>query len=200
MIDLPEWFDPERDALLTPKALRGLTHPIRLQLLELLQQEGPATATSLARRTGQNSGVTSYHLRLLAEHGFVVEDTERGTARERWWKAVHRSTSFTFRAPEDPGDPDSVEDATYFMRLVADAAHQRVMRFIDGLSAQLDELPTVPWGTDEYPLRLTLDEVRALRGQITELVQQYRRQQGDPDPREGTVRAMFQMQLLPDDS
>ena len=41
----PEWFDPARDQLLTPQALRGLVHPIRLRLLDLLQADGPATAT-----------------------------------------------------------------------------------------------------------------------------------------------------------
>lgn len=198
MIDLPEWFDPRQDAMLTPKALRGLVHPIRLQLLELLQSDGPATATGLAARIGQSSGVTSYHLRVLAEHGFIVEDAERGTGRDRWWRAVHRSTSFTFRMPEDPGDADSVEDAAHFMRLVAEQAHRRVLAFIDSLSAHLDELPTLPWGTSEYALRLSLDEARALREQITELVIRYRREQGDPDPRQGTERAMIQFQLFPD--
>lgn len=198
MTDLPQWFDPARDAMLTPKALRGLVHPIRLQLLELLQTDGPATATGLARRISQSSGVTSYHLRVLAEHGFLVEDTERGTGRDRWWKPVHRSTSFTFRMPEDPGDAETVEDAAYFMRLVADNAHRRVLDFIAGLAAHLDELPTLPWGTSEYALRLTPTEARQLRDQITDLVLRYRREQGDPQPRPGTERAVIQVQLLPD--
>jgi hypothetical protein len=53
------WIDPSRDLILTPKRVKGLTHPIRLRLLELLQQEGPATATGLAARIGRSSGVTS---------------------------------------------------------------------------------------------------------------------------------------------
>jgi hypothetical protein len=42
----------------------------------------------LARRVGESSGAASYHLRQLAKHGFIEEDTERGTARERWWRPV----------------------------------------------------------------------------------------------------------------
>jgi Helix-turn-helix domain len=62
----PAWFDPSSDLMLTPRRLRGLAHPIRVRLLYLLETDGPATATQLGRRIGQSSGVTSYHLRMLA--------------------------------------------------------------------------------------------------------------------------------------
>ena len=70
-------------------------------MLGLLRSEGPATATSLARRLDLNSGATSYHLRQLAQHGFVVEDTERGNARDRWWKAAHQATMTERVRPDD---------------------------------------------------------------------------------------------------
>lgn len=198
--DRPAWLDPERDALLTPKRLAGLVHPIRVRILAMLQYDGPSTATALAKRVGQSSGVTSYHLRVLAELGFIVEDGELGTGRDRWWRAVHRSTSFTFRAPEDPASPDTVEDAERWLRIDADEAHRRMIAAIDTLSGQLDELPNLPWQINEWPLRLTRDEARALGWQVTELLQQYRREPGDPDPPPGTERAMFQFQILPDEA
>ena len=79
---------------ITPSAagLRALSHPTRLKMLMLLRLEGPATATQLAQQLKLNTGATSYHLRQLAEHGFIEEDTERGDARDRWWKAAHEST------------------------------------------------------------------------------------------------------------
>ena len=76
----------------TPQMLRALSHPTRLRMLGMLRIDGPATATSLAARLGINTGQTSYHLRQLAQHGFVVDDAERGNGRERWWKAAHQST------------------------------------------------------------------------------------------------------------
>ena len=76
----------------TPHQLRALAHPVRLRMLGMLRIDGPATATSLATRLGLNSGATSYHLRQLAQHGFVVDDVERGNGRERWWQASHTST------------------------------------------------------------------------------------------------------------
>lgn len=198
-METPSWLDPDRDVVLTPKTLRGVVHPIRLQLLELLQIDGPATATGLAQRVGQSSGVTSYHLRVLAEHGLIVEDTERGTGRDRWWRALHRSLSFTFRAPGDPGDADTVEDAENFLRINADDAHRRTIAFVDSITAHLGELQDLPWGIDTWPLRLTPAQARDLARQIRELVSAYRREPGDPNPQPGTERAVFQFQLLPDD-
>ena len=90
MSELPEIKRVAPDAV----ALRALAHPVRLRLLSLLRIEGPSTATALAARLGLNSGATSYHLRLLARHGFSEDDAGQGTRRERWWKASHQSTTF----------------------------------------------------------------------------------------------------------
>ena len=66
--------------------LRALAHPARQRILRRLHQAGPATSTTLARDLGENSGIMSYHLRLLAEHDFVREVAGRGQGRERWWE------------------------------------------------------------------------------------------------------------------
>ena len=66
--------------------LRALAHPMRQRILRHLRQAGPATSTTLARDLGENSGIMSYHLRLLAEHDFVREVAGRGQGRERWWE------------------------------------------------------------------------------------------------------------------
>jgi DNA-binding transcriptional ArsR family regulator len=70
--------------------LRALAHPMRQRILRHLHDSGPATSTTLARDLGENSGITSYHLRLLAEHDFVREVSARGQGRERWWEASPR--------------------------------------------------------------------------------------------------------------
>ncbi|MER7489619.1 helix-turn-helix domain-containing protein [Streptomyces sp. NPDC126497] len=88
-------LDPERDAA----ALKALTHPLRIRLLGMLRQDGPATASELAVRTGESSASTSYHLRVLAKHAFVAE-AEHRDARERRWRAVHSVTSWDNRALE----------------------------------------------------------------------------------------------------
>lgn len=77
-----------------PAALKALAHPVRLRMLGLLRLDGPATASGLAARLGLNSGATSYHLRQLALHGFIDEDSERGNQRDRWWRSRHELTTF----------------------------------------------------------------------------------------------------------
>ena len=91
--------------LTDPAALEALAHPLRNRLLGLLRTDGPATASGLAERVGESSGVTSYHLRKLAEVGFVEEEADRGTRRERWWRSVHSATSWS---PSDfLGNPEA---------------------------------------------------------------------------------------------
>ncbi|RKN41696.1 ArsR/SmtB family transcription factor [Streptomyces hoynatensis] len=100
-------LDPERDAA----ALKALTHPLRNRLLGLLRLEGPATATELARRTGQSSAATSYHLRVLARYGFVAEAAHRD-GRERRWRSVHDVTSWNNAAMSATPDSRAFLSAT----------------------------------------------------------------------------------------
>lgn len=85
----------KNSVVLDAKGLRALAHPLRVQLVEVLRSHGPSTATRLAERLGVNSGTASYHLRQLGAAGFVEEDAERGNARERWWRSVHRTTELS---------------------------------------------------------------------------------------------------------
>ncbi|MFM9447690.1 ArsR/SmtB family transcription factor [Streptomyces acidiscabies] len=89
---------------LDARSLRGLAHPLRIQLLTALRRGGPATASQLAEKLGESSGSTSYHLRQLAEYGFVEDAPEHGKGRERWWKAVHDGIRLPDTVREDP-DP-----------------------------------------------------------------------------------------------
>ncbi|MCX5318004.1 helix-turn-helix transcriptional regulator [Streptomyces sp. NBC_00154] len=88
-------LDPEQDTA----ALKALTHPLRIRMLGMLRQDGPATASELAARTGESSASTSYHLRVLAKYAFVAE-AEHRDGRERRWQAVHAMTSWNNKAME----------------------------------------------------------------------------------------------------
>src|SRR5690242_5095730 len=110
--------------------LRALSHPTRLRMLMLLRLEGPATSTSLAQRLSLNTGATSYHLRQLAEHGFIEEDAERGDARDRWWKASHESTHASI-ADRSPDEQEEIEAylqtvALMYTELLMQATAERV--------------------------------------------------------------------------
>ncbi|HSJ61772.1 MAG TPA: helix-turn-helix domain-containing protein [Jiangellaceae bacterium] len=92
--------------------LRALAHPLRVQLLGALRLDGPATASELGRRFGESSGSTSYHLRQLERFGFVAEDDEQPSRRERRWRAAHDVTSFR---PADFLDEDAGREALEVM-------------------------------------------------------------------------------------
>src|SRR3954451_2357519 len=93
----------------TPQQLRALTHPVRLRILGILRTEGPTTATALAQRLGLNTGATSYHLRQLAQHGFIVDDEGRGNGRELWWRAALASTRTDVDKLTEPGDQEALD-------------------------------------------------------------------------------------------
>jgi DNA-binding transcriptional ArsR family regulator len=161
---------------LTPQRLRALTHPLRLKLLGALRLDGPSTATLLAERFGESSGATSYHLRQLARHGFVEEDPDRGNARDRWWRAAHRSTRWTpSRFVDDPAD----REAASWLLL------QSVALQAGWLENWVRERSS--WGREwldaaddsDYRLRLTPERLAAMTAEIGEVIRRYQR---DPVP------------------
>ena len=64
--------------------MRALAHPLRLQLLELLGSEGAFTASEAGRRLGETPANVSWHLRKLAEYGFVRQGEGRGRVVTGW--------------------------------------------------------------------------------------------------------------------
>lgn len=147
----------------TPHQLKALTHPVRLRMLGLLRLEGPATATTLAGRLGLNTGATSYHLRQLATHGFVEEASELGNARDRWWRAAHRSTTTANTTP----DPEERETLEAYLQSVAVVMTEQLQRAVE-------ELPLVPpdWAEastfSDWVLRLTPRKAAALVGALAQ--------------------------------
>ncbi|MGN6300711.1 MAG: ArsR/SmtB family transcription factor [Angustibacter sp.] len=183
------------DVRLDATNLRGLAHPVRVRLLGLLRHDGPATATQLAERLELSSAATSYHLRQLAQYGFITEDVGRGQPRERWWKAAHRATTMDLR--EAATDPESAAASEIYLRSVAQA-------YASQLLAAVDEMPhrPEPWvgrGTlSDIDLQLTPEQADELTERMWALVESYQRSDdaGD-DAAEGSARVTVQLQVFP---
>jgi predicted ArsR family transcriptional regulator len=181
----------ERRQLTDAHDLRALSHPLRVRLMELLAQEGPLTATEAAAELGTTPANCSFHLRLLARHGFV-EEAEGGVGRQRPWQLVEQET-----------------------RIVSQELDS------EGLSAlrALDELRWVRrqhqqsewWRTkDEYPkpwrgaasesfaiLHLTVDELVEMRVAVQAVVNQYAERGAPSKRRPGTAPVDISMSMTP---
>jgi DNA-binding transcriptional ArsR family regulator len=192
----PDGPNVEEDAVvLDAKGLRALAHPVRVQLVGVLRKYGPSTATRLAERLGVNSGTASYHLRQLGAAGFVEEDTERGNARERWWRSVHRTTWFN--------DPELAEREPE-----AALAYQQSVAAIYTLRTQqtLNGLQTMPrawrntFDMSDWALRLTPKEAAALYRELAEVIARYRLDAPETaaSAPEGAERVAVITQILPE--
>ncbi|MCZ2858388.1 winged helix-turn-helix domain-containing protein [Blastococcus sp. VKM Ac-2987] len=146
------------------RALRALSHPLRNRLLGHLRLHGPTTASRLARAVGESSGSTSYHLRQLAGYGFVEEVEGQGTGRERWWRARHRMTSW--RAADLLAQEGGAEVQEEMTRLQIDQ-HARVLDAWYEQREQLDPAWTDAASLNDYALRLTPAQARALTAELT---------------------------------
>jgi DNA-binding transcriptional ArsR family regulator len=188
----------ERGRVLDAKALKALAHPLRVELIELLVELGPSTASALARRLGESSGSTSYHLRQLAKERLIEEAPELGSARDRWWRVPDGGWSlegFDILEREETRD-----DAHLVLDEVLRARFQRLRRWHRDASR---------WGaawvdsTIEMTarLQLTREELGALTGELIAVVDRYRDLQADRrDPRvehPGAVPVTIQLDAFP---
>jgi DNA-binding transcriptional ArsR family regulator len=170
----------ERDLVLDGPALRALAHPVRVKIVGILRRCGPSTASRLAEGLGLNSGATSYHLRQLADAGLVTEAEDLGNKRDRWWRAVYRSTYFEHSSFDS--DPEAAEA---YLNAVASAYAEQLIEFA-GRITSLPEAWSDGGTMSDFRLRLTAEEAVALQDDLTRVVASYRR---DDDVADGTVDA-----------
>jgi DNA-binding transcriptional ArsR family regulator len=151
-----------------PSALRALSHPLRLRIIELLEQAGPLTATAAAAHLGTTPSNCSFHLRQLAKHGFITE-ADGGVGRNRPWRRA--DDHVTIRVDDlDQAGRDSVP-----MLIGAGAERLRAngLRWFaarDGYSKEWRDAA----GDLHLVLNLTAGELTALRRKIADLVAPYR--------------------------
>ena len=154
--------------LTDPAPLKALAHPLRRRILRQLDRDGPATSTTLARALGENTGATSYHLRRLAEHGFVAEVPGKGQGRERWWRARRQDLRFP---PRSTMSADMRATFDEFTRQGVAEDFEAFARF----QQQREKLGD--WGDGllfaRGGLRLTRDELLAFWSDYMELFRRY---------------------------
>jgi DNA-binding transcriptional ArsR family regulator len=176
------------------RALRALAHPLRNRLLGQLRLNGPATASQLGRAVGESSGSTSYHLRQLAEYGFVEEVEGQGTARERWWRARHRMTSW--QAADLLAQEGGSEVQDEMSRLQIDQ-HARVL---DAWHTQKEALGP-EWAPvaslNDHGMRLRPDQARELADELNAVLDRWMTEHPGDQPVEGTELVWVLTDIVP---
>jgi DNA-binding transcriptional ArsR family regulator len=172
--------DERVERTLDMESLKGLAHPLRVQILDALSVHGAATASGLAERLGESSGATSYHLRQLAKHGFVREVEGKGVGRERWWERVPGGIQLS--AYELEQSPAALA-ASHLV--LAEWERNRSRLLGDFLDRGFQELPE-HWvkasAVATANLRLTAEQLESITKRWDEVVdtmiEQYRGQEG----------------------
>ncbi|MFI6056423.1 winged helix-turn-helix domain-containing protein [Streptomyces violascens] len=149
-----------------PHTLKVITHPLRLKLYEVLVSEGPATAARLSKYVAAAPGSLSYHLRQLAEYGYIEEAPELGEndSRERWWRAVPGGVRWS---PDDFEDaPGAQEALASAQRMLTGRQWERLRTWqTTGRERWGQEWASAAVSTDSF-LRLTPGELRELGAEL----------------------------------
>lgn len=177
--------DPfENAAVLDARSLRGLAHPLRMRVYQLLQK-APATGKVVAEKLGISSASASYHLRQLETYGFISEDPELGTSRERWW----RVDSQGFRLPERL-DTEAPELTTALRHAIAAGWSERLGAAVNQWSAQPEGWREAQFMSDRT-LTLTLEQAESLRAELIEVLNRHTAEGGAGARGERTVHVQL---------
>jgi DNA-binding transcriptional ArsR family regulator len=147
-------------------ALKALAHPLRLALLEILITEGPRTASEAAVLVDESPSNCSWHLRKLAEHGFVRE-APGGTGRNRPWRAVSEGLVWG-----DGGDGDEDAETSAAGEALTDMLLERELQRLRAARASAAQEPA-EWRdattVNESKLWRTAEEAKQLSASMVEL-------------------------------
>ncbi|GAB2464631.1 ArsR/SmtB family transcription factor [Jatrophihabitans fulvus] len=161
--------------------LKALAHPLRMQIMRLLQLRRQASVTSLAEATGETTAAISYHLRQLARHGFVEEFTpetppppaegKKATGRpQRWWReavdTIHMS-GFDMQS-----DPTTREAAQFLLRDIA-ANRARTLAHWFATATEWSETWQRASSDGDQVLHLDPARTRALADELQAVVERF---------------------------
>lgn len=149
-----------------PVRIRALAHPVRLELLDYLDDVGKATATECAKAISESVASCSYHLRMLAKHGYIEQVDQPG--REKPWKVLSHGRSSVI----DRDAPGSVH-------AVSAMASIYVHRQLDRIQSWLHQAPQLPVEDIDVStvtsssFYATHDEIRQFREDLWELSRRF---------------------------
>lgn len=182
--------------------LRAFMNPLRMQLYRVLYASGSATASQLAEHVDQTPSLVSYHLRKLAEHGFVIEASDSGSdGRERWWR-VASEEGWGFRDSDFADTPEGAAAVGAVTRGIFDTRIAQYRAYLDQKSA---------WGkawsdasfSSEWLIDLTPAELAEMCEELEALARRWRERgkathaSGDTEDREHVAVHLYGFPFRP---
>lgn len=157
------------------ETMRVCAHPVRSRIFRALRESGPLTASRLGESLGESSGLMSYHLRKLEQHGIVLEDHTRARGRERWWTLA--ADHFVFDYPENPS-PEYTRVMQRIRGEIIDAGARALADFAaDEVHYPREWREAATFVTDV--IHVTPTEMSEISDQICDMLDPYHREQDD---------------------
>jgi DNA-binding transcriptional ArsR family regulator len=163
-------------------ALKALAHPVRISLLELLVVDGAKTASQAAAVLGETPANCSWHLRKLAEHGFVRE-VAGVPGRSRPWRAVTEGLTWD----DDHEDVEATAAGEALLDMMIERELQR-LRAARAASATEPEEWRDAVNVNQAQAWLTSEEAKQLSAAMVELFLTHSERITDRDKRPDGAR------------
>jgi len=153
------------------RVFAAMAHPLRRRLMDVLKVHGPATASSIAGRTGQTVANVSHHLRVLHSSGLVEEVPELARdRRERWWRLI--STGLRWSSSDFADDPAAAAVAGAAESLNLDHHANLVRAWFAAVDEDRAHWADAAFSTDKW-LHLTPAELSELSQEVIALAKRW---------------------------
>lgn len=152
--------------------LKALTHPLRVRILYAVQAETAATASRIGQLVDESPASVSYHLRKLADAGFVQEAPQHGSdGRERWWRVPEGG--FTWTSNDFDSTPEGRTTERAARRLLVDNQFHRRQEFDSDPDRWGSAWIQAAFSTD-YVLKMTTEQLEAMSREIQSVIEKWR--------------------------
>lgn len=164
-----------------PRAIRALSHPLRLQILSLLRDQRPMTVTEISHEVGESTASVSYHLSQLGRFGFVEPVPELKSGRRQPWRASDASIYF---------DPGQHHDPAHEIagKSLRSALLQHIIRTVEKYNQNEQEIAQ-EWREaaiiSDSTVYLTIAEFREVTDEILKVVNRYRSRTSNHEDKQG---------------
>ncbi|GAA3910454.1 ArsR/SmtB family transcription factor [Microbacterium invictum] len=153
---------------MTTAMMKAYSHPLRRQIVRLIARREYLRAADIAEALDVPANSASFHLRVLAEAGLIVEAPEKARdRRDRVWTAQKRAQSLG--GPENPVTDEALGNVV--MRGFAEDHYDLVRRVVAWAPEYVSGRDVVPKGSfAQRSIRLTTAEFEQAMEKIQQVL------------------------------